>query len=251
MNKVKLFCAILSLASIVSLTSCDNEPIDSALNLEDFSNDDGSGNGNGNASGDYMPLALNNIWYYAFYNSTTVKDYKINAVESIDGVTYYRLNRAITSPIETTLFTESDVTVHMRKSNGNYYQRTHVHKEGTSSSPAITIEPFELIFLKDYLAVGESFSQTVNITTSTTFLGVTNTSTEPTTYVITIMGKNLSVTVGETTFNEVIKVKMEYEDGSFSYDWFAKNVGWIKSEDYDSDVSPQNGGLSITDYTLY
>lgn len=49
MNKIKFITAFMLLFSMVTFTSCENEPIDSAINLDDFNN----GGNNGNTTGVY------------------------------------------------------------------------------------------------------------------------------------------------------------------------------------------------------
>ncbi len=236
------------------MVSCSDEPVDPTLAAQIAANNNSTNNGtngtSGTSSGDYLPLALNNVWNYQIYNATTIKDYKINAIESIDGKTYYRLNHAITS-LDNPLITESDVTVHLRKLNGDYFQRTYVHSTATATSPGITIEPFELIILKDYLNVGESFTQTVNTNVTTTFMGTSTTAVQPATYIITMIARDLTVTVGSTTYTNVIKTKTTDDSGSYSFDWFAKNIGWIKSVDYDQNNVPTGDGLDLTTYSLF
>lgn len=51
MNRIKLLASAVVLLMSFSFVACDNEPIDSAINIDDFSDDDGSGNGNGNGNG--------------------------------------------------------------------------------------------------------------------------------------------------------------------------------------------------------
>ena len=248
MKKIGLF-----IVTIFTLVSCTTEPVDPAL-LSTLNTGGGNGGGNGSgggiSTGDYLPTALNNTWNYTFFNSTTTKDYKINAIESINNLTYYRLNHAITSSIDNPFLSESDVVCHLRKNNGDYIQRTTVNKPASGTSPGIAIAPFELIFLKDYLNVGQSFTQSVNMQVTTTVSGVSTTDSQPLSFTVTMLGRDLTLTVGTTTFSNVIKTKTTYDDGSYTIDWFSKNVGWIKSEDYDSATGPQVDGLNILNYTL-
>lgn len=255
MNKQRFFLRLILISALFTIASCSDEPVDSVLaaQLDEYNSNNSGGNNNGGAvtaTGDYLPLALNNVWNYQINNATTIKDYKINAIESIEGMTYYRLNHAITS-LDNPLISESDVTVHLRKLNGVYYQRTYVHSTATATSPGITIDPFELIILKDFMNVGESFTQTVNTNVTTTFMGVTTTSVQPATYVIKMIARDLTITIGSTTYTNVIETKTTDESGGYSYDWFSKDIGWIKSVDYDEFNAPTGDGLNLTTYTLY
>ncbi|MFM2230293.1 MAG: hypothetical protein RL607_1551 [Bacteroidota bacterium] len=239
----------LLIVAIFTLVSCSTEPVDPAL-LTTLGTGGGSGNGGGTSTGDYLPTALNNTWNYKLQNTTTIKDYKINAIESINNLTYYRLNHAITSSIDNPFLSESDVICHLRKSNGDYFQRTVVNKPASGTSPGIAIAPFELIFLKDYLNVGQSFTQSINMQVTTTLNGVATTDSQPLSFTVTMLGRDLTLTVGTTTFTNVIKTKTTYDDGSYTIDWFSKNVGWIKSEDYDTASGPQVDGLNLMSYVL-
>ena len=243
----------LLIVTLFTLVSCSTEPVDPAL-LSTLSTGGGRGSGGGNGggtpTGDYLPTALNNTWNYKLQNTTTIKDYKINAIESINNMTYYRLNHAITSSIDNPFLSESDVVCHLRKSNGDYFQRTVVNIPASGTSPGIAIAPFELIFLKDYLNVGQSFTQSINMQVTTTVSGVSTTDSQPLSFTVTMLGRDLTLTVGTTTFTNVIKTKTIYDDGSYTIDWFSKNVGWIKSEEYDTPTGPQVDGLNLMSYVL-
>lgn len=66
MNKTKLLSIVVSLFVSISFISCDNEPIDSMIDLDDFTDvvidDDDDG---GISTGDYWPAALNNQWTFS------------------------------------------------------------------------------------------------------------------------------------------------------------------------------------------
>lgn len=194
-------------------------------------------------SGDYYPLALNNVWNYN--NGTGVVDYKIISVDNIGGLTYYKLNRAFTAAVANPFITDADVTVQIQKANGDYSQRTAINKPETISSPGITIDPFTLIFLKDYLSVGQSFSQTVTLNTTTTFMGTSQVQSQTITYTTTIMEKTSNVLVNGVT-TDVIKTKLVNSANPSEIDYyrFAKNIGPYELHNSGAD-------LYLTTYTLF
>ena len=150
-------------------------------------------------------------------------------------------------------------TVYYRKENGSYYQRVetdYTAQEGVN----MTVTPMEVEILRDNLPVNGTWSGTTvqNYTYDVggNFMSMTYNDT------FTIMEKGVSVTVGNTTYNDVIKVKhvqnTRMQIAGFPinqtaqytiYNWYAKDVGMIKTEG----ASSQTGGdtyLHLTSYTL-
>ena len=108
--------------------------------------------------------------------------------------------------------------------------------------------------MKDYLNVGDSYTQNINQVTTTSFNNNVNTSTSVLTYKISIEEKNVPLTIGNQTFLNVIKTKTISSNSSgvfsISYNWFAKNVGPIKQVNYDPDGVTIDSQISILNYTL-
>lgn len=206
----------------------------------------------GAVSGDYFPMAINNYWNYD--NGSGTKSFKLISIESINSLNYYKLDNPFLTDMGSGFFTPSDAVCHVRKQNGEYTQRTYLNKPETATSPGISIQAFDAIFLKDYLNVGDSYTQNINQVTTTSFMGSVNTTNSTITYVISIEEKNVSLTVGSQTFSNVIKTKTISSNStgiySISYNWYAKNIGPIKQINYSSDGVTINSQISILNYIL-
>jgi len=260
MKKITLIASFLVLISF-SLISCEADGIDPVYYVNNNNNpgptpnnppgeDDGDDdNEPGTSQGDYFPMALNNEWDF-IYTGDFDEDpapMKIIGTEVIGGVTYYKINHYFQESGTDDFTGEADI--HLRKNGGIYYERVSVDIPAANGLPGITIDPYEVIVLKDNLAVGQSWTQTVTQTTTYDMPGfppVTMTMN----YKGTIMQKDLTVTVEGETFTDVIKEKMvqtimgaEY----VTYIWFAKNVGPIKSETAGDELSYQ---MALTSYII-
>ncbi|MBN8642778.1 MAG: hypothetical protein J0L86_13285 [Flavobacteriales bacterium] len=238
MNKTKLLSIVVSLFVSISFISCDNEPIDSMIDLDDFTDvvidDDDDG---GISTGDYWPAALNNQWTFS-QNGVNQQPMKIVSINSIDGNTYYTFNA--TFGTSTNGATASPVT-RLRKSSGNYYLKIDSFEIDYGQGLTGNISGFETLLLKDYLSNGQTWTGTYNQTTTfsdPTFPAIVmNTS-----YTGEILNNNTSITVNGETFNNVINVRITQltsvsgaptAEVQTDY-WFAKDVGPVKTINYDS-----------------
>lgn len=254
MKKITFFATFL-IVMASAFTSCETEPIDPVLldyeneiGTDDGEDTDDTGSDDGNSDGDYWPMALNNEW---LFDSTeeNFDSMKIIGTETIGGAMYYELDNFFTP--ETT---EGQITgtahTYIRKEGGSYSQLVTVtFPPAEPGMPTISVSPYELTFLKDNLAVGGTWTDTATQTTTFDIPGF-----PPFEIVIalegTIMEKGVTLTVEGETYDDVIKSKLEQNVAGMSvvsYNWFAKNVGLIKSESTGSGI---NSTMVLTDYTV-
>ncbi len=235
MKKINLLATVLLLFSAVSFTSCsDIEPIDPNIIItptpdpEDPDNPDNPGEP---ILGDYWPAALNNEWVFR-QNDVLQPPMKIISVNSIDGKTYYTFNAMVATG---NVSGETTAVTRLRKSGANYYLKLDdFSTEASGAIPGSTTTGSETILLKDNIAVGGSWvtSYTQTTTYTTTFppisldIQVTG----------TIMEKDISLTVRDETYTDVIKTKYVQKVTSaggtsetVTYYWFAKGIGPVKT----------------------
>ncbi len=223
MKKLKLFSVLFLL--FVMITSCSKSDTAATPSL---------------STGDYWPTAVNNIWNYS--DGTTSTPAKI--ISTNGG--YYLFDNFVGN---TSGGTAANSPTSIKKDNGDYYV-----KYGTiqfSGTFAGTMSGFEMIILKDYLAVGGTWSTTYSQTLNLNGIPPTTTTTTDTG---TIMETGISLTIGGVTYTNVIHVKHNLvSSGSqsvpeFHY-WFSKNVGLIRYND--NNTSSQIHTTSLINYTLY
>lgn len=251
--KIKLlFVYILFVLGATSLTSCEYEPLDPAIDTtvpvtpinpgENPGETPGENPGNpgetpgetpgenpGSSSGDYLPLAINNRWTYS---RSGADNYDIRLIEmsNFGGINFYK-SAAFTS----TGAGEASGDLWLGKSAGDYYS-----KYGSVSFNAGgytgTQQGYDMLILKDYIAQGATWEGNFEVTTT-----YTGGSIPPVTmnnhYVGTILEKQVSAVVNNITYPDVIKVKIvrtismmgQTTNTITSHYWFAKNVGIIKT----------------------
>jgi hypothetical protein len=237
MKSIKSIVALFVLSLAFTTVSCDNEPVDPALEI----------GGGGSSSGDYWPTAINNEWLME-RDGVALDPLKIVGTGNFGGQTYYKFAPQSGSGTSTS----GTVTNWLNKSNGVYKLKTddiNVNAGGFSG----TQTGYEFIILKDNIAVGQSWSGTY--TSTTTYTGIPSI-TLTTNYTGTILAKNVTATVDGETYNDVIKVSL-VQNASMAgapatvvnteY-WFAKNVGVIKSISNDAGNSYES---ILVDYTLF
>lgn len=237
MKKIKFLSVCFLAFSGAIFTSCstDVEPLDPAVVLGSVEEE---------STGDYWPMAVNNQWTFAV-NGSNEAPMKIVSTEQINGNTYYKYENFIGASTEGTGF---EATVWTRKNNGNYYSRQEVTSMGGGEGfPAITVEPFEVIILKDFLAVNETWTQTVN---QTTIIQGFPPMVTPINIQGKVLEKDITMTVNGEEFPNVIKVEVIQNTQGVSttnYYWFAKDVGMIK---YQSIYQASNTTHEIVSYTI-
>lgn len=266
--KKNFFRVLVALCVLSATVSCDVEPVDPEVVSQNpdngGGNNGGGNNGGGSSSGDYWPMAINNQWQYESSEPQNDDPMKIIATQTIGGKLYYKINYAFTDAGTDDL--TGTATTYLRKENGIYYERVEVNIPDTNGME-VTVSPYEFIMLKDNLAVGQGWTETVTQTTSyemnipdfpidmpdaVTTIDFTG----------TIQEKGISVTVNGTTYNDVIKVKVEQDitvsmtgvpsmdSSAVSYIWFAKNVGPIKAISTSSELGYSNT-MELVSYNLY
>lgn len=224
MKKLRSFSMLFLL--FVLATSCSNSDSPTAPSL---------------STGDYWPTAINNIWNYN--DGTTQTPMKI--ISSNAG--YFLFDNFIGNTASGGITAIAPVSI--KKDNGDYYI-----KYGTiqiAGAYTGTMTGFEAILLKDYLAVGGTWSSNYSQTTNLNGLPST---TSNTTVNGTIMETGVSLLVSGVTYTNVIHVKYLMStntQGSISnsenHYWFSKNVGLIKY----TNVTPTFTRTTLlTSYTL-
>jgi hypothetical protein len=214
------------LFSAVIFTSCTVEPYEGPMPSSGDSTNNG-GNGNSSTT-DYWPSAINNQWVFSL-NGVNQAPLKMVSVDVIGGNSYYTFNSQSNGGA-------SQVT-RLRKSNGDYYLKSEdVIVAAQGGMPGSTSTGTERILLKDYLAVGGTW--TADYVQTTTYTDpIYPVVTTDFNIVSTILEKGSTLNVNGQTFNDVIKVKVVQNitfsgqsSVSTSYYWYAKNVGPIKIE---------------------
>ncbi len=171
------------------------------------------------SSGDYFPVTLNSNWTYGLTAGTTQDSIHLAALSytpTFGSNTYSTLAQYDVPPSGAT---DSN---YYRKPGGDYYQYLNYSDFFGFDQPVFG----EYIFLKDNVASGTTWNSP-DITGN--LLGI------PITVNIkmTIVAKAVSVTVGNFTFPDVIKMKYEYFVAGnptvlgTAERWFASNVGEI------------------------
>ena len=223
MNKIKNISAFLLFFSAVIFTSCTVEPYTGPIPSTE--------NGGANQSvNDYWPSAINNQWLFSL-NGVNQTPMKMVSIDAIGGNNYFTFNTQSSGGA-------SQIT-RLRKLNGDYYLKSeNVIVAAQPGIPGSTSTGTERIILKDYLAVGGTW--TTDYVQTTTYTDpaypVVTTSIN---IVSTILEKGSTLTVGAQNFNDVIKLRVvqnatvtgqSSSSSSISYYWYAKSVGPIKIE---------------------
>lgn len=238
----KITFAIFALIiSATTLTSCDNESIDSAIDLSNPVNPGGEG-----SSDDYWPTGINNQWIFN-QNGAVQPPMKMIGTDVFNGRTYFKFAPLSGNGSQTS----ASATTWLNKNNGVYTLKTgdlNISAEGITGVQT----GFEYVILKDNIAVGETW--TGSYTQNTSFTGFPA-MTQATTYTGTILEKNATVTVDGETFTDVIKMNMNQQTIITGISlsiinteyWFSKNVGPIWTKTY------TGGGIYesvLVDYTI-
>lgn len=240
MNRLKIITGIFLIFAAFTFTSCDNEPIDPAI---DLGNNNGGGNngggenngggnngGGGTSTGDYWPTALNNQWVFK-QDGVVQEPMKIASINSINSYTYYTFNQMFGTSNEGT---SAGVVSRLRKNSGDYYLKIEDFTFDTGLGITGTLTGYEMLILKDYLNASQTW--TGSFTQTATFTGIPST-TQTTNYTGQILERDASVTVNGTNYTSVIKMKITQsvsiagvtESNVVTEYWFAKDIGPIKA----------------------
>lgn len=257
--KNSIFRLSLFLFVITGIYSCDVEPLDDGIAPITDDNPD-TGQEPGVSEGNYFPLAVGNLWNYDVSNEDENSQMKILSTEMIGGALYYKVTDlpiGVSADVPEGEFPGLDVRSHIRKNGSDYIQRFYAFIPEMLGGliPQMEVETFEITFLKDNLAVGQSWVETKTIVTNIVMLGTPQTITSNAIFHSVIESKGETLTVNGTTYTDVIKVKSTattVTDGetevSVSENWFAKDVGLIKS--YSNDPEDGESDMTLLNYTL-
>lgn len=245
----------------ITFTACENEPIDSGFFSEDGAliidagGDNGTGTSGGNSTGDYWPLAVNNAWSYNHYiDGVAQENYTMDIIsnEIYQGESSYKFGQYLPSVTgsDGTELGDFQIDNYVRKNGGDYIVTVaDLNASYLDGLFNLTQTGYSLLILKDYVAVGTTWTQ--NAQTVTTFVSndplfpdlpsITNNISNS----LEIVEKGISVSVNGTTYSDVIKVKLLQETvapaapdqttSSLLYYYFAKDVGLVKTEGSSSD----------------
>lgn len=239
MKKLRLFPVFFTLFSVLLLTSCTTDSLDSDLTNQEVDdnggsnggggnngggnnggNNGGGNNGGGNTTGSYWPMAVNNKWTYDVSTGAS-QDMKIINTQTIDNKLYYKYDNFFGT---STAGQAGMAEVGTRQQNGVYYAWVKTTASGTNLSPV------EYIMLKDNIGVGETWNQTLVQNVTFDMPGI-----PPITMTIEVQGKiiekNITLQVGTQTFNDVIHTKLTQSTlgtSTVTDYYFAKSVGPIK-----------------------
>lgn len=229
MKKNNFKVLVLLFLSAFSLSSCSS---------------DSTPESNGTTTGDYFPMAVNNKWVYT--NDVNATEMNLIGTADFGGNTYYEFTD-----------TDSDINIQawMNKRGASYYQKSAPYTE-TQGSLNITIAGFEIKMFQDDLQVGETWTGSAK--PKVTYSGSSSGSTSLNiSYVGQITARDVSVTLGGITYNNVIKMQMTLTETVNSQtatisgeNWFAKDIGLI----YDSTTTSTDGVTKtryLTSYTLH
>ena len=252
MNILRFSNVFLVLFSILLLVSCTDEPIDSLLASQTQQPENNNGGSGGLITApDYWPTALNNEWIMKF-NGVEQTPMKIISIDNIDNHTYFTFNQAtgqgggaIAGGIQ-----------RIRKNAGDYY----IKLENISINAGVntgTQTGYEMLFFKDYLNVGETWTGSYEQTTTYTNPQIPVISMN-TTYTGTILETAATVSVNGVSYTNVIKMKIHQivettglptSQIDTEY-WMAKDVGPLKTIVYSAGTTTPQSTSELVAYTL-
>ena len=232
MKRIHILSTVILFFTAFSFNSCSEvEPIDPNIIITPTPDPEDPENPSEPSAGDYWPTALNNQWVFE-QNGVQQSPMKIISINSIGGNTYYTFNSS--SATGTNSGATTTAVTRLRKSGANYYLKVDdLITEPAGGMPGSTTTGSETILLKDNLPVGGSWvtSYVQTTTYNETFPAISID------FLVTgtIVEKDISVTVGNETYTEVIKTRYVQKVTSFgqttettTYYWFAKDIGPVK-----------------------
>ncbi|MBS1626675.1 MAG: hypothetical protein JSR09_02620 [Bacteroidetes bacterium] len=163
----------------------------------------------------YFPTTANSNWTYI--NSSSLDTVRVTATNT----TYLIGSSSYVKFVDS----DNDSAGYRNDGSGNYYAYRFLDASATAA--------IEYIFLKDNVPIGTTWETPEAVTT---FLGAAS----KIKYKYTIINTGTSLTVNGTTYNNVIKVRLDYYyfvSGAYQatpaysqYDYYAQGVGLISSE---------------------
>ncbi len=224
-----------------------------------------------NPSNDYFPMAVMNKWNYD--TKTSTKELKILSDKTIEAVKYFKLNEPIIDTKSIGDFSNTDITCYVRKLSGDYYQRININRpenytppeggnSGVSVKSGIVIQPFEVKFFKESVAVGQSFLETKTLdqleskTVTIIENGLQVTRTRHVTsypvlkYTVEVLEKKENQFVNKIR-TTIIKTKLTNNlNSDVTFYWFAKNIGLIRQSN-ENDSSEVIDFLEIKTFSFF
>jgi len=279
MKKLKLLSFLTLSVLLMTTLSCENEPLDPDYNFDadgavDFgANNDGSGPPGGESTGDYWPMAVNNVWNYDYVvDDVAQEDFvmEIDANVNYQGNSVFRYLQFMPNGTATdgTEFEGLDLSTYSRKNGGDYVMTVgDLQLDLGGGMLSLSQTGYSVIMLKDYLNAGATWTSSAQTVTSYTSQDP-NIPTLPDVimnldYDFTILEKGISVEVNGVTYNDVIKVgstlssfSPEFPNQIITADseyYFALDVGLVKSVTYTNDQADgveSTSVMEINDYTL-
>lgn len=218
MEKTTQFISIILLFASFLLTSCSSDD-----DKTDF----------GVSTGNYLPLAINNVWNYNSSEQNSLNEIKIIETTTISGYNYFEFSD------------DSDIynIQHWFGKKGATYLMKTGDTTVNESGINITIKSYELPILKDDYEINKTW--TGRVSPKVTYSGNGQSGSLP--FKVDYTGRNFykgEVTLNDVVYPNVIKTRLsvvinaneQVTNGIEEY-WFAENIGIIKIVTYNSDGS--------------
>lgn len=269
MKKTFLLSYVFAALVVFPTISCDDtESIDPTL--IDYQNQNGGNNGNGNnggngsntgeditiigetidRDGDYFPTAINNTWNYIEIPGNTNKTIKVIGRTTVNNRDRYTLDASMVSVNigDDNMLGTTEQSQSIYKNNGSYVidvDALSVENSIEGMIINIRVSPYSMVLLQDNLPVNGAwtgaYTQLFEYSHSMPEFPQIPTVRTNVTYRGTILERGATVTVGSTTYENVIKTKFVQNSTSNGQTtstetiyYFAKDIGIIKMENTDA-----------------
>ena len=199
----------------------------------------------GVTTGNYWPMAVNNVWNLNANGVT--QQLKITGTDQFGGTTYYKF---YDEGDDASLNIQSWIT----KKGATYYQKIG-DLTTVQSGVTINMKSYELPMLRDDLAVNETWSGTKSPKTTYSYNGASGSVPVTITYTGRIIEKDAAETINGVPYDNIIKMTLMAEtnvNGETStidseY-WFAKDIGPIRESISVDNATPTI--RTLINYTL-
>lgn len=198
----------------------------------------------GITTGDYMPLTENNKWWYSKSDETYLVS--IGGINLFDNVPYYRVNNS-----------SHEYESWMNKKGASYFQKNGQVNLPLDNGTSLEISAYEILTLRDDLPIGGTWNGSFPLKVRLYHNGGSQNLPASLTYTGTILDRDATETIGNTTYTDIIKMKIHITQTVNSHitnieieGWFAKDIGLVKENLISSDENtPQTSYL--TNYELH
>lgn len=214
MKKTPKIIYLLMLFSFL-LTSCSKDD-ESENNVDSF----------GVSTGNYFPLAVDNIWSYHNEIEGSLNEIRIVSTNQFDSYTYYEFTDTDPTPIQIKQWFGKKGAVYFLKADDTSFSENNIF---------INIKSYELPILKDNYEVNKYW--TGSVSPKVTFSGNGSSGTLP--FKVDYSGVNYykgAVVLKGINYPNVIKTKLNITinangqiTNSSEENWFAENIGIIKT----------------------